>query len=223
MSIKRCIAFVLLALFIYGGIYITVYGLNGYVMYSGTERGFYSRKEDLADGLNIKGSVETVIKQLGSEDITQKVLGIPLKQARRYYFVLPLGCAEDGEVQQYCVIAADNPADVEALRSLMKGAPVPLDPNAPRFEFRGLVMSSTLDVQKSLTEYLRDVYATDFDIYYALVNVNKYIVPYTIYVKSANDDSYPLVITIGLIVTLAAAVLAILLAVNTYRKAHRFD
>lgn len=224
MSIKRCIAFVLLALLIYGGVYITVYGMREYAKYSGTERGFYSRKEDLAEGLNIKGSVETVTKLLGSEDLTKSVLGIPLKQVRRYYFALPLGYAEDPKNQQYCVIAAENDKDVEALMSLLKDSPVPLDPNAPRFEFHGLVMSTTLDVQTNLTEYLRGVYATDFTFYHKFLNVNKYIVPYIIYVRSSTDDNYSMMtITIGLSVTVVAVGLAVLLGMNTYRKAHMYD
>lgn len=225
MSIKRCIAFVLLALLIYGGVYFTVYGMREYTKYSGTERGFYSRKEDLSDGLNIKGSVETVTKLLGSEDITKTILGIPLKQVRRYYFALPLGYAEDKNNQQYCVIAAENDKDVEALKSLLKSAPAPLDPNAPRFEFHGHVMPTTLNVQTTLTEYLRsDVYTSwifDEAIY---KNVSHNIAPYIIYVRSATDDNYSMMtITIGLIVMLAGTGLFILLAVNTYKKAHRFD
>lgn len=225
MSIKRCTAFVLLALLIYGGVYITVYGMRECTKYSGAERGFYSRKEDLADGLNIKGSVETVTKLLGTEDITKKVLGIPLKQVKRYYFALPLGYSEDKNNQLYCVIATENDKDVEVLKSLLKSAPAPLDPNAPRFEFHGLVMSTTLNVHKTLTEYLRsDVYTSwifDEAIY---KNVNRNIAPYIIYVKSDTDDNYSMMtVTIGLIVMLAGTGLFILLAVRTYKKAHMYD
>lgn len=225
MTIKRIIAFVLLAVLIYGGVYITVFGLGEYMRFSGVERGFCNRPEDLSDGLNIKGSIETVTERLGSEDITRTVLGIPIGgKARRYYYALPLGYAEDKEDQKYCVIAVVDDKDVEALNGLLKGSPAPSDPNAPRFEFRGLVKNSFLDVQTSLSNYLKDVYTRDnLNPIPKLKNVNKYIAPYTIYVKTAVDDNYPITITIGLIAALVGTGLFIILAVRTYRKAHLYD
>lgn len=223
MSIKRIIAFVLLGLMIYGGVYITLFGISENARFSGVERTFYNRSEDLSNGLNIKGSVETVTSVLGSEDITRTMLGMPIGgRSKRYFFALPLGCAENKEDQKYCVIAAVDPKDVEALKALMKNEPAPSDPNAPRFEFRGFVTDNRLDVQTSLSNYLHGIYDTDFHIY-THKNVNKNIAPYTIYVKSDTDDDYPLAITIGLIATVVGSGLFVLLVIGTYRKAHKYD
>lgn len=225
MTIKRIIAFVLLAVLIYGGVYITVFGFGEYMRFSRVERVFRGKPEDLAHGLNIKGSVETVTEKLGSEDITRKILGIPIGgKAKRYFYALPLGYAEDKEDQKYCVIAVVDEKDVETLDGLLKSSPAPSDPNAPRFEFRGYVINSYLDVQTALSNYLKDVYTRDSLIPIPkLKNVNKYIAPYTIYVKTAVDDNYPMTITIGLIAALIGAGLFVILAVRTYRKAHEYD
>lgn len=228
MSIKRIIVFVLLAVLIYSGVYITVFGIGEYIKLSGTERIFSNRAEELSEGLNITGSVETVTAMLGSEDITRTFLGIKVGGTRRrYYFALPLGYAEDISEQKYCVISVVDPKDVEALNALLKKSPAPLDPNAPRFEFRGLVLGSSLDVQTRLTGHLREVYTPEIwvSVFGGALpyNVNRYIAPYTIHVKTDVDDNYPMTITIGLIVTLVGAGLFILLAIRTYRKAHLYD
>ncbi len=223
MSIKKIIVFVTLSLVIFGGVYITGFGIIEHSRFSGVERGFYNRPEDLADGLNIKGSIETVTKLLGSEEIKRSIMGLSIgEKSRRYYFALPLGYAENKNDQKYCVISAVDPKDVEALNSLLKSSPAPSDPNAPRFEFRGFVTNSPLNVQTSLTEYLREIYENEFYIY-AHKNVSNNIAPYTIYVKTRSDDNSAMTITIGLIVTLVGLGLLIPLAARTYRKAHMYD
>lgn len=222
MSIKRIFAFVLILLLVYGGGYVFFYGMKQYMLYSGAERDFnYMSAGELQSKLNVKGNVETVTSLLDTEYTSSDFLGIPIKAGERKYYALPIGYQEEKKYQQYCVIAVTKNEDIEAIEKLLKGAPTPLDPNAPRFEFRGIVIDITEDMLKRLTNYLWDVYDTEFDIYHK--NVKKNIVPYVIFVKNGGEDNYLLPIIAGGAIAVIGAGLFVLLAINTYRRKHMYD
>lgn len=223
MSIKKILLFVLLLLAAYIGVYITVFGIKGYLMYWGTERDLnIMNPGELQRNLNVKGSVETTLGELGRDHITNSVFGIPVgKNTLRYYFLIPLGYEEDIKEQKYAVLAADRPEDVELLKSLDKSLPAPLDPNAPRFEFSGIVMDITPTIRTNMYNKLWEIYDTEFNIY-THKNVNGNLIPYTIYVKSGEERGNLTAIIVGGAVTLASLTAFIILAVATYKKKHRY-
>lgn len=216
---------VFLALSAYAGGYIAVYGFINYSLYSAPERTFYNRSsEELQRNLNIKGSIETVTKLIGKKSVIMKFGGFNINTRKmRHYYAMPISYSEDPAGQQYCVIAASDPEDIKVLENLMKDKPVPLDQNAPRLEFRGIVSEISQDIHKNLTEYLWDVYDTDLDVYMHH-NVKGNIVPYIIYVKGDKSDSGLLVpIIVGGTVMLVSIALFILILVLTHRKKHMYD
>lgn len=225
MSIKKITLLVSLVLFAYAGGYVAVYGVINFSLYSTTERTFYNQSsEELQSNLNIKGSIETVTKLIGKKSVSMNFGGVNINTRKiRYFYAMPISYSEDPAGQKYCVIATSDPKDIKVLEKLMKGKPVPLDPNAPRFEFRGIVSDMSQDVRQKLTEYLWEVYDTDFDVY-RHHNIKKNLVPYTIYVKGSNSDSGLLVpIIAGGAVLLISIALFILILVLTHRKNHMYD
>ena len=213
----------MLALLAYTGGYMTVYGMHQYVLYSGTERDFDSMSaSELQPKLNVRGSIETVTYLLHSENITTDILGFPIGEETQYYYVLPIGYESDREKQRYCAIAVSNPEDIAAVEELMKSAPAPHDPNAPRFEFRGIVMYMSDAVYGKLKSYLQVQYGTEYDIVFP-TNVSDKLVPYVIHVKGKNGGSYIIPIAIGGACFVIGAGGFVLLAVLTYRKKHRYD
>lgn len=225
MSIKKIILLVILAISAYVGGYIAVFGVLNYSLYSTTERTFYNQSsEELQRNLNIKGSIETVTKLIGKTSVSMNYGGVGIGTGKmRYYYAMPISYSEDPAGQKYCVIATSDPEDIKALENLMKDKPVPLDPNAPRFEFRGIVSEMSQDIHKKLTEYLWEVYDTDFNIYMHH-NVQGNIAPYIIYVKGDKSDVSLLVpIIVGGAVTLVSIALFVLILVLTHRKKHMYD
>lgn len=210
--------FVLLALVIIAGGFITFFGVGDYTLYSGTERNFnYLSNGELHNKLLVKGDIELVTKELGTERVAPEFLGMPIgKTQTRKYYALPLGYSADKDTQQYCVIAVTGDEDISAVDALLKSSPAPRDPNAPRFEFRGIVMDLTTSVSERLYEYLWGIYDTDFN-FYSHHNVKRNIVPYIIFVRTTEDGGFAPII-IGVAVMLAGGALMTLLAVNTYRK-----
>ena len=232
MSIKRILAFVLLIILAYAGVYMVIYGAERYMLFSGTERDFdLMSASELQPQLNIKGSIETVTQLVHTETVTSDIFGIPIGRATRYYYVVPIGYSEDYDKQQYCTIAVSGNDAISAVEKLMKEKPVPLDPNAPRYEFRGLALDTPNEVYMKFKAYLEDEYTDDeigaeeFDIHEILfgADVTYNLVPYTIYVKSKNDDKSILPIGIGAACAVLGVGLFILLAINTHRKKHMYD
>lgn len=217
MSIKKILAFVLLLLLIYIGVYVAIYGTILYTLYSGSERNFNNMSAgELQPKLNVKGDVETVTKMLYSEHVTSDILGIPVGSANRYYYVMPIGYQEDPKQQQYCVIAVSDPDNVAAIDKLMKNGPVPRDPNAPRFEFRGIALDMSTKVYAKFEDYLHE-------IYFVNANVSHNLVPYIIFVKGEIDDNFLPPIIAGGACAVIGAVLFILLAVKTYKRKHMYN
>ena len=213
----------LLLLLTYSGGYIAVYQTVRYMLYSGTERDFNNMSAgELQPKLNLKGNIETVTAMICSETVTSDIFGIPVGKADRYYYAMPIGYKEDPKEQQYCVIAVSNPDDISAVEKLMKEEPVPLDPNAPRFEFRGMALDMPISVYTRFQDYLYKLYDTEFNIY-THTNVSHNLVPYIIFVKGKNDDNLLAPIIIGGAVAVISATLFILLAVRTYKKIHMYD
>ena len=223
MSIKKILVFVLLLLFAYAGGYIAVYETERYMLYSGTERDFNKMSAgELQPKLNVKGNIETVTAMICSETVTSDIFGIPISKADRYYYAMPIGYQENPKEQQYCVIAVSSPNDVSAVEKLMKDVPVPLDPNAPRFEFRGMALDMPRSIYTKFQDYLYEIYDTDFNIY-AHANVSHNLVPYIIFVKGKNDNNLLAPIIAGGACAVICAVLFILMAVRTYKKIHMYD
>ena len=222
MSIKSILAFALLLLLAYTGVYIVIYGFERYELYSGAERDFnLMSASELQPKLNLKGNIETVTYMLCTEVVTSDILGIPVGSATRYYYVLPIGYEEDFKNQKYCLIAVSDTKDAEALDKLKKSVPVPLDPNAPRFEFRGMSLDMPEDIYHKFQNYLYEEYDTDFNIYMH-ANVSKNLVPYIIFVKGKNDENFLLPIIVGAVCAVVGAGLFILLAIRIYRKKHMY-
>ena len=231
MSIKRILAFVLLLIMAYAGVYMVIYGVERYMLYSGTERDFNMMSaSELQSDLNVKGNIETVTRRLYTESVASEIMGITVGKAKRYYYVMPIGYEEDFDDQQYCVIAVSSPDDITAVEKLMKNKPAPLDPNAPRFEFRGIALDMSNEVYQRFKTYLEDEYTDDevgvgeFDIHDIIfgANVDHNLVPYVIYVKSKNDENFMLPVSIGGACIVLGVGLFILLAINTYRKKHMY-
>ena len=226
MSIKRILAFVLLIILAYVGIYMVIYGAERYMLYSGTERDFnlMSGKE-LQSMLNVKGSIETVTKLLHEEEITSDILGFTVGHATQYYYVMPIGYQEDIRDQQYCVIAVSNPDDVSTVKGLMKPGPVPLDQNAPRFEFRGIALDMETEVYQKFKAYLQNELRSEDNIHDIIfgAKVDDNLVPYVIYVKSKKDTNFILPISVGGACAVLGIGLFILLAIRTYKKKHMYD
>ena len=232
MSIKRILAFVLLLILAYAGVYMVIYGAERYMLFSGTERDFdLMSASELQPQLNVKGSIETVTKLVYNETVTSEIFGIPIGSTTRYYYVVPIGYSEDYDKQQYCTIAVSGNDAISAVEKLMKEKPVPLDPNAPRYEFRGLALDTPNEVYVKFKAYLEHEYTNDeigigeFDIHDILfgADVSYNLVPYTIFVKSKSDDKSLLPIGIGGACAVLGAGLFILLAIRTYKKAHMYD
>lgn len=223
MTIKRIIAFVFLLLIIYAGGYITIYGARQYFLYSGAERNFNNMTPDeLQDNLNIKGSIETVTKMLGTGAPATGLFGIQLRDSQPRYYVMPLGYESEPKKQQYCIIVVRGKENVEALESIKKKSPQPSDPNAPRYEFRAIVKDMDTETYLALEKYLWTIYDTEFNIY-AHANVKRNISPYVIFVKGKADSNLLLPIIAGACAATAGMVLLVILAVSTYKKIHMYD
>lgn len=222
MSLKRMSLLIILILVVLAGGYILFFGVSGYVKYSGRERNFNNLKDgELLNDMLVKGDIETVTYYLGSQSIDNEVFGMSVSDSSAwYYYALPLEYHEDKEQQKYCVIAVSEAEDIKAVEALLKSFPVPRDPNAPRFEFRGIVMNMNIDVHALLSEYLWEIYDTYFNIY-THANVSRYISPYTIYVRNGKAGGIKPII-IGAAILIAGGVLLTLLCVNTYRKKHMY-
>lgn len=219
MSIKRILAFVLLAILVYGGCYVAVFGTRQYFQYSGAERTYNNMPSgQYQDMLNVSGSIDgtkKVTQLIFTEPVRREVLGFPIgRQLVRKYYILLLNPSEDKERSRYCVIAATDPDDIKQLDALKDGG-------SADFEFRGIIHDMPLTIHKILTERLQEIYDTDFNIY-VHKKVEKYIVPYTIYIKNGEDDNLLLPIIAGGAAALIGAAAIVLLAINTYRRNHRY-
>ena len=215
--------FILLALVIVAGGFFIYFGTVDYMLYSGPTRNFnYMADGDLRSNMLIEGDIETVVQLIGTEHVSHEILGIPIgKSTMRYYYALPLTYHIDLDRQRYCVIAVNGEDNKKALDALLKNRPVDRDPNAPRFEFKALVMDMLPSTYQELTNYLHTVYDTDFNIYNHK-NVKKNIVQYTIYVQSNDEKGGVMPIIVGAAMILGGIALTVLLAVATYRKNHRY-
>lgn len=225
MSIKKILAFVLLLLLAYAGVYMAIYSAERYMLYSGTERNFEMMSgSELQPNLNVKGSIETVTHLLYTETVSSNILGIPIGSTKRYYYVLPVGYQADYNKQQYCVFAVSGSDNAAAVEELMKSRPVPPDSAAPRFEFQGISMDMSDEVYQQFKAYLQDEYH-DESIHDFLLgaNVDHNLVPYIIYVKGKNDNNLLTPIIVGGVCAVLGIGLFILLAIRTYRKAHMYD
>lgn len=216
MSIKRIIAFTALALLVYAGGYVAVYGLRGYVNFSGPERSFNDmRPQELQNNMRVKGALDEgykVLTKLGEQDVTAEILGFPIGgRHRRIFYLLLLNPGEEDDKRLYCAVAAEDD-DAARLEELQNGGTEP-------FEFTGFSLDISDDIREALTGYLQKIYTTDFDIY--LPNVRKYIVPYTIFIMDNNGD-YITPTVAGGAVALAGAAAIVLLARNTYKKTHMY-
>lgn len=219
MSIKRILAFVLLAILVYCGGYVGVYGVRNYFQYSGAERNYNTLQPgEYQDLLNVNGSLDgtkRVTHFIFTENVRREILGIPIgKQLQRKYYILLLNPAEDKEQHRYCVIASTDPDDIKQLDALESGV-------ATDLEFRGIMHDMPLAIHDIVTERLQEIYDTDFNIYNHK-KVEKYIVPYTIYIMHGEDDGLLVPIIAGGAAALIGAAGFVLLAVNTYRKNHRY-
>lgn len=198
------------------GGYITYFGVNGYLKYTGRERDFSLLKGgDFHDNMLVKGEINTVIEKLPFKmSIDNEAFGFEVSKASAwYYYVYPVEYDNDIEKCRYCVFAVSDPKDIAAVEALLKNGGEP-------FKFRGIVMDINYDANEQLTHYLWDIYDTDFNIH-AHANVRRYIVPYTIYVRSGSAGEIKPII-IGAATVVVGGVLLIILSVNTYRKNHRF-
>lgn len=197
------------------GGYITYFGINGFVKYSGRERDFNSLKGgELHDDMLVKGYVSTMGTWLGKSDIDNDVFGIPISDASAWhYYVYPLQYDEDKGKRKYCAFAVSRPKDIAAVEALAKGG-------AERFEFHAISMDMNYDVYHSLTKQLWDVYDTEFNIH-AHANVSRYIEPYTIYVRSEETGGIKPII-IGAAMVLVGGAALIIYCVGIYRKEHRY-
>ena len=225
MSIKRILAFVLLLILTYVGVHMVIYGVERYTIFSGPERSFdLMSPSELQPELNVKGNLETVTKLLYYETVSSNIMGIPIGSAKRYYYAMPIGYQENADIQQYCVIAVSASDDITAVEKLMKDDPVPLDPNAPRFEFRGMVLDMPTELYQRFKKYLQDKYYDEEDIHDILygAKVDRNLVPYVIYVKGKNDDNFLLPVGVGGACAVIGVGLFILLAIRTYKKAHMY-
>lgn len=225
MSIKRIIAFVLLVLLAYSGVYMLIYSAEQYMLYSGPERSFdFMSGSELQPNLNVKGSIETVTELLYTESVASDILGIPTGSSTQYYYALPIGYQEEPDKQQYCVIAVSDPVDAEAVGKLIKSDPAPHDPDSPRFEFRGMAMDMPDVIYQKFKEYLQDRYHDELSIHDMLfhANVDSNLIPYVIYVKGKNDSGFLTPMIVGGACAVLGIGLFILLAVLTYKKAHKY-
>ena len=223
MSIKKILAFVLLILLTYVGVYMAIYGAERYMLYSATERNFdLMSGSELQPNLNVKGNIDAVTHLLYTETVSSEILGIPVGGTERYYYVLPVGYQTDRDKQQYCVLAVSEPDDIEAVGKLIKGRS---DPDAPRFEFRGISMDMSDEVYHKFKAYLQNEYRDEFDLHDLLFNANvdSNLVPYVIYVKGKKDTNFLTPIIAGGVCAVLGIGLFILLAIRTYRKAHMYD
>lgn len=199
------------------------YGLADLKLYSGRERNFNDLPvNQFREELLVKGDIETVTRYLGSKSINNEILNIRLSKSTRWdYYMLPLEYHEDETEMKYCIFAVSRPEDISAVKALQKSRPVPRDPNAPRFEFRGIVTKMSLELRKLITDQLWDIY-DDWDVdIYTHANVNKYIVPYTIYVRTGMEGGLITVI-IGVALMAAGTVLLAVLWVKTNRKKNMY-
>lgn len=222
MSLKRIFLIVMLILVMLAGGYITFFGISGYVRYSGPEHYFgYLKSGDIVNDMLLKGEIETVTGRLGTRSIKNEAFGIQVSSSLNWhYYVLPFGYSADKMQQKYCVFAVTKNEDVKAVEDLLKPLPAPSGPNAPRFEFHGIAMSMDADIHARLSEYLWETYDTDFNIYNH-AKVDRYIVPYTIYVRTGADGGLAPII-IGASLVLAGGGLLTLISVKTYRKNHMY-
>lgn len=220
MTTKRIFLFVILSLVILLGVYITYFGVNGYLKYSGRERDFNRLKSgELHDDMLVKGEITSVTKWLGKVDINNEAFGIQVSKASAWhYYAYPLVYDEDIEKRKYCVFAVSDPKDIAAVNAILSENPYSAGGSA--FEFRGIVVDINFDANEQLTHYLWEIYDTDFNIN-AHANVRRYIEPYTIYVRSGSaGEVYPIIIGAAMVVV--GGVLLTILCVNTYRKNHRY-
>lgn len=197
------------------GGYITYFGVNGYFKYAGRERDFSLLKSgELHDDMLVKGEISSVMAEIGRTSIDNEAFGFEVAKASAWhYYVYPLVNDADIENCRYCVFAVSEPKDIAAVDALLKNGGEP-------FEFSGIVMDINYDANERLTQYLWNIYDTEWNIH-AHANVRKYIVPYTIYVRSGNAGEIKPII-IGAAMLLVSGAGLIILCVNTYRRNHRY-
>lgn len=222
MSLKQISSLVILILVTMAGGYITFFGISGYVRYSGPERNFaYLGGGDFSNNMLIKGEIEAVTRKLGTRRINNEAFGTNVSTSSFWsYYVLPIVYSEDKEQRKYAVFAVSRNKDVKAVEALLTPRPAPSDPNAPRFEFHGIAISMDIDIRTRLSEYLWDIYDTDFN-FYTHANVDRYIVPYTIYVRTGDMGGLKPII-IGAALILAGGGLLTLLLVKDHRKKNMY-
>lgn len=215
MSAIRIFLFIILILVVLLGGYITYFGVNGYLKYTGRERDLsLLNSGDFHDDMLVKGEISRMSAYIGKTNIENEAFGIEVSKASAwYYYAFPLVYDEDIEMRKYCVIAVSDPKDITAADALLYNGGEP-------FEFRGIVMDNTFDVHHWLTAYLWGIYDTDWNIY-SHASVSRYMVPYTIYVRSGSAGKVT-PIYIGAAIVLVGGAGLIILSVNTYRKNHRF-
>ena len=224
MSIRKIIVFVLLALLTYVGGHTAFFGFKQYAIYSGAERDMDNMSvNELQPKLIVTGHTQTVTKKLFVEQVQNNILGVPLGFGKeRCYYAMPLGYQENPENQKYCVIAATDPDDIEQIEKLMKNSPQPNDPNAPSFEFRGVITDMSDMVFQLFREYLWNIYDTEFNIY-SHKNVSNNLVQYMIILSRDTAEKYLVLIIAGSVCAVVCAVLIVIIAVRTYKKKHYYD
>lgn len=216
MSIKRIISFVALVLLVYAGGYVAIYGLRRYYKFSGSERSLNNMQpQELQNNMRVKGTLDEgykVITKLGEQDITAEILGFPIGgQRQRVFYLLLLNPGEEDDKHQYCAIAADDEDDAARLEELRIGGTKP-------FEFTGFSLDISYDIREELTDHLRKIYTPDL-VYY-VPNVEKYIIPYTIFIMDNNNYFIPIVA--GGAAALAGAAAIVLLARKTHKKTQMY-
>lgn len=202
---KRVIFIVIFALLIYAGGYILIYGLRLYdEECAGAYRNFNTLSpSEYKAGIKVKGSVDTLFGEIGTDTVTAEILGAPIGASiTRHYFIMPIGYEENTKKQKYCLIAVSKEEDITKAGSLYATEPRPADSDSPCLEFSGKVRdmggywrqelrSCIIEDERLSGLGLAAPLAQSAEVY------DRHITPYIIYVDNDRDSDFPLLFGVG--------------------------
>lgn len=212
---KRIIAFVLLGLLIYAGVFVIYYSAVDIKINNTTPVTLENiAPKKMRSGLVVEGSIYQVIDKVYTKKVQSKLFGIPIGEAvEQNFYVLPLESSD-----MFMVIAASDEKDIEALEQLKTDKPRERRQDDPVLEVYGITEEiapfvvgdfDLMSVKNFLLEHSELIGYTEDVFGRPLESVaGNYVVPYTLYVKHPGGADY-----VSLIVGIAMCVVGIALAV----------
>lgn len=228
---KYIVAFVLLGLAAYAGVFILYTGIRDTLSYKRSPVTLSSiTYEDFVDGMALSAKVD---RQFGTPGFTntvrQKFFGTEVGEAAvQHFYLIPAGKITDPTIQRYMLICVTDEEDIEAIENLYSERLYSVGSGAA-FECRGVLKEAPPEFIERCVNYiiwkprlLKDPEYLDMlgdDSLSAPQQVEGYnaMSKYVFYVQH-NDGKHALLIIIGSAVTVVSGGLIALVAVKKHRE-----